>query len=216
MALKCEDREDRIFKFLYNNVDGMLRQYEVPGHLSDDRIRDEINLMVSDVNREIPSSIGDVTFDILLKEIGRHVRRRHGARGWPSIKILLTATSAALEEVKLDDDDIVTQPRNSHQINAERIKNGDAVPEAWIYGQNAAELIHQGLIEEHELNGCRVALFHLEKGQFGEVKALERRGEREKIHESALRSLTQQGDLIDSSKVKAATSGFDFEEKKAG
>ena len=66
MALKCEDREARIFKFLYNDVDGMLRQYEVPTHLSDVRVRDEINLMVGDVNREIPSSIGDASFDLLL------------------------------------------------------------------------------------------------------------------------------------------------------
>ena len=108
MSMTYEDRTRRIFDFLFAQADGLLRSYKKPEHLSDNRARDEINEMVEEINKDIPSSLGDASFDMLLKEVRSAVKRRHGASGWPTIKILTAATADALKEIdrKSDDQDV--------------------------------------------------------------------------------------------------------------
>ena len=110
---------------------------------------------------------------------------------------------------------LTPNPRTPHEINAARIKAGESVSEFWIYGQQAAELVHRGLVEEVELNRYRVAIFKTLERQYGEEYALDWRARKERIHEESARRVAGQDDLIDSDKVKAAADGFDFEEKKA-
>ncbi len=128
MSLTYEDRTRRIFDFLFDQADGLLRAYKKPDHLSDDRARAEIDEMVQEINKDIPSTVGDASFDILLRELRSAVKRRHGASGWPTIKVLTAATSDALEEIdKQSGDEDVEEVMLSHLSDWYR-KQGDCMP----------------------------------------------------------------------------------------
>lgn len=100
--MKCEDRERKIFDFLYSDQDGLLRRYTIPDYLNADRARDEINDMVSDLNGEIPANITESAFGLVLIATRKYVRRRHGGRGWPPVKIMIAAMDDALKAARTD------------------------------------------------------------------------------------------------------------------
>lgn len=95
-----EERTRMIFEFLWAQKDGLLRRYQAPDYLTDDRRRDEITDMVEDINGEIPSNIGEASMGILFGKIRKALRRRHGGRSWPAIKVLLACVSDGLQEIE--------------------------------------------------------------------------------------------------------------------
>ena len=82
-AMTYEQRKRAIFEFLYRDPGGLLHRYRLPEHLSDNAIRDEVNLLVEDINGIIPSDYTDADMRLLTPEINGAIRRRHGAQGWP-------------------------------------------------------------------------------------------------------------------------------------
>ena len=52
--LTYEQRKRAIFDFLYGKDGGLLRRYRTPEHMSDDALRNEVNMLVADVNRHVP------------------------------------------------------------------------------------------------------------------------------------------------------------------
>lgn len=149
MSLTCEDRTRRIFDFLFDQANGLLRAYKKPDHLSDDRARSEIDEMVQEINKDIPSTVGDASFDILLGEIRSAVKRRHGASGWPSIKVLTAATADGLKELdqKSGEED-VEEVMLSHLSDWYR-KHGDCMPGCGSPARTHA-LISRGVLSARE------------------------------------------------------------------
>jgi hypothetical protein len=113
--LDYTQRTTRIFDFLFSpdggDSGGLLRNYTAPEHLSADRQRTEINNLVEDLNSEMPSGLSDDKMDQILTALRKFVRRRHGARSWPTTKVLIAALSDALGEV-----DAYSGPQSEEEI----------------------------------------------------------------------------------------------------
>jgi len=93
--MNIDERKRLIFEFLFSET-GLLRRYAAPEMLSADRQRDEINDMVTDLNSEIPGHFTQTDLEHLFETLRVQVRRRHGTRSWPTIKVLLAALADAL------------------------------------------------------------------------------------------------------------------------
>jgi len=88
-----EERTATIFKWL---TEDLLGQYTRPTYLSDERSRAEITDMTELINADIPRTMTETGLPELLKGVGTALKRRHGSRQWPTVKLLLTALSDAL------------------------------------------------------------------------------------------------------------------------
>jgi hypothetical protein len=71
------------------------------------------------------------------------------------------------------------------EITARRIKAGESVGDAWLYGRNAVALLSLGGVSIDQLQSYRRALHFSEQSFYGEatVQALER--DRMRLHEAA-------------------------------
>ena len=88
-----EERKRQIFAWL---TEDLLGQYTRPTYLSDERSRSEITDMVELINSDIPRTTTETGLTELLRDTGTALKRRHGSRQWPTVKLLLTALSDAL------------------------------------------------------------------------------------------------------------------------
>ena len=91
--MKYEDRTRTIGSWLVK----LLKRYTPPTGMDDETLREEMQLIVSDINSRIPSQFEQIDLDQTLIKVDGHVRANHGARAWPSIKTFINAT---LEGVK--------------------------------------------------------------------------------------------------------------------
>ena len=149
MSLTYEERTSRIFNFLFSQADGLLRAYKKPDHLSDDRARAEIDEMVGEINKDIPSTVGDASFDILLKALRSAVKRRHGASGWPAIKVLTAATADALDELDKHKGDEDVEELMLSRLSDWYRKFGDCMPRCGTPSRTHA-LISRGVMSARE------------------------------------------------------------------
>lgn len=194
-GLNYEARTRAIFDFLYRDPDGILRRYRVPEHMGDDQLRAEVNDLVEDINRAIPSGYGEGEFRALMPKIHAEIRRRHGAQGWPSSRVFIAATEAAVEgvaaagAVKAEAKEI-----DPYEITARRMQAGEAVGEGYLYGREAVELIRRGLVDEATMRRYRSAAFLARKQAYGEAAALAWEAEGKDRHEDAKRAFYQRRD----------------------
>lgn len=173
-GMTYEQRKRAIFEFLYRDPGGLLHRYRLPDHLSDDAIRDEVNLLVEDINGLIPTGYTDADFKLLMPEINGAIRRRHGAQGWPPAKVFIAATEDAVEATSKKK--AAAEPTREFsldpfEIASRRMQAGEPVGEAYLWGRQSVELIAKGLVDQTTMEGYRNDAYEAHRAQYGEVCA---------------------------------------------
>jgi hypothetical protein len=174
-GMTYEQRKRAIFEFLYRDPGGLLHRYRLPEHLSDDAIRDEVNLLVEDINHLIPNETIEPDLRLLFPEINTALRRRHGAQGWPPAKVFIAATEDALEAAAKRA--AASKPARSvsldpFEIIAGKMRAKEPVGDTYFWGRQAVELIARGLVDQATMEGYRLGAFMARKEQYGEEEAV--------------------------------------------
>lgn len=196
-GMTYEQRKRAVFEFLYSKDGGLLRRYRAPEHLSDDAMRDEVNLLVEDINGLIPNETTDADLRLLFPEINAAIRRRHGAQGWPPAKIFIAATEDAVAEAakkKAANAPARSSSLDPYEITSARMRAGDTVPEAYLWGTQAVELIARGLVDQTTMEGYRLGAFTARKKQHGEEHAVRWEDEAKDRHIAAKEAYHQRKD----------------------
>lgn len=60
---------------------------------------------------------------------------------------------------------------DSYHINSQRMKNGEAVPEGYVFGREAVEMVRRGLMTMDVMRDYRSTWFFKMKDVYGEVEA---------------------------------------------
>lgn len=169
-GLTYEQRKRVIFEFLYRKEGGLLRRYKTPEHMNDDALRDEVNYLVEDINRQIPEDYAEVAMNSLMPEINNAIRRRHGATGWPPAKVFIAATDDAVEVVnkrRATAEPTEEFSLDPHKIAAKRMRTGEPVGESYLWGREAVALIATGLIDEQTMTDYRRGCFEAKREAYG-------------------------------------------------
>lgn len=187
-GLTYEQRKRAIFEFLYREPGGLLHRYRLPEHLSDDALRDEVNLLVEDINGLIPSGYTEADMRLLTPEINAEIRRRHGAHGWPPAKVFIAATEdaiAAAAQKKADAEPKREFTLDPVEIASRNMHDGEPVSESYLWGPCAIELIARGLIDEETMTSYRSGAFSARREQSGEDAAIRWEQDAKARHQSA-------------------------------
>lgn len=174
-GLTYEQRKRVIFEFLYRKEGGLLRRYKTPEHMNDDALRDEVNFLVEDINRQIPEDYAEVAMNSLMPEINNAIRRRHGATGWPPAKVFIAATDDAVEVInkrRATAEPTEEFSLDPYKIASRRMRTGEPVGESYLWGRQAVELIARGLVDQPTMEGYRLGAFMARKEHYGEEEAI--------------------------------------------
>jgi hypothetical protein len=174
-GLTYEQRKRAVFEFLYRKDGGLLRRYRAPEHLSDDAMRDEVNLLVEDINQLIPNEQTESDLRLLFAQINTAIRRRHGAQSWPPAKIFIATTEDAVVEAAKKKTASVpagTSSLDPYEIISAKMRAGEPVPEGYLWGREAVQLIARGLIDQTTMEGYRTGAFMARKDQYGAQAAI--------------------------------------------
>lgn len=210
-GLTYEQRKRAIFDFLYRDPGGVLHRYRLPEHLSDDAIRDEVNLLVEDINQLIPNGRTEDDFRLLLPEINTAIRRRHGAQGWPPAKIFIVATEdaiAATEKKKAATAPVVAKEIDPLQNVAAKMHAKEPVGEHYLWGRLAVDLLARGLVDHETMGAYRSGVFFARKKQYGEAAAIQWEAEAKARHEAAKDS-ARNSQQVDPDAVRQAQGDLD-------
>lgn len=165
-----EERTSAIGTLLRNTI---LPRFVRPVHLDDLNARRELSYMVDDLNAVWPT-VSATEFAAIGERLAKQVRQTVDGRTWPTIPRLLNA----LKAVKGVTPHRLSKPADAprarpFEFNAKRIKAKEPVGVDSLYGCDAIELMHQGLVTEIELEAYREQhLFRLVK-VYGEQRGLE-------------------------------------------
>lgn len=170
-GMTYEARKRGIFEWLYRTPGGLLHRYRMPEHLSDDAIRDEVNLLVEDVNKLIPNEYVEADLQALLIEVNSGVRRRHGAQGWPPARVLIAATEDAVQVVSAAKVKASSAPKPNDPLEAAagRMRRGEAVGDFYLWGRCAVEMLHRGLIGLPRIESYRDAVIARRRETYGDT-----------------------------------------------
>lgn len=105
-------------------------------------------------------------------------------RAWPTVQEIGAACSNVRKELRRD----VAVPSTAldiYELNANRMKSGEAVGEGYLYGKEAVEMIARGLIDQETMTKYRSAAFFARKKMHGEESALAWEAEAKQRHEDA-------------------------------
>ena len=148
--MKYEDRTRIIGSWLQQ----LLRRYTPPTGMDNETLKEEMILIVEDVNKHIPSQFNDDMFKGVLAKIDGQIRAIHGARTWPTIKTFITATQ---ESVKAYDVKELTSSvefsLNRFRMAEKRILAGDDVDDLYIRDTLSREqLLERGVVTMDHIN----------------------------------------------------------------
>ena len=117
-----------------NWLQAILKRYTPPSSMDRDTLGQELQLIVEDINNNIPSSYEKIDLEVTLKKIDGHVRQYQASRTWPTIKTFIMSTKAAVEEYSRNTEilKVISQSKlDPAVLMVKRIKSGDAIPD-WI------------------------------------------------------------------------------------
>lgn len=117
-----------------NWLQGILKRYTPPSSMDRDTLGQELQLIVEDINNNIPSSYEKIDLEVTLKKIDGHVRQYQASRTWPTIKTFIMSTKAAVDEYSRNTESLKVTSQSKLDaavLMVKRIKSGDAIPE-WI------------------------------------------------------------------------------------
>ena len=195
--LTYEQRKRAVFDFLYRKDGGLLRRYRAPEHLSDDAMRDEVNLLVEDINQLIPNEQTESDLRLLFQQINTAIRRRHGAQGWPPAKIFIAATEDAVAEAvkkKAASVPAGTSSLDPYEVTSAKMRAGEPVSEGYLWGREAVQMIARGLIEQITMESYRTGAFMARKDQYGAQAAVQWEDEAKLRHLAAKEAYRQRKD----------------------
>lgn len=172
-GMTYEARKRGIFEWLYRTPGGLLHRYRMPEHLSDDAIRDEVNLLVEDVNKLIPNEYVEADLQALLIEVNSGVRRRHGAQGWPPARVLIAATEDAVQVVSAAKVKASSAPKPNDPLEAAagRMRRGEAIGDFYLWGVCAVEMLHRGLVDQATIDRYRAGAIYSRRKVYGSAAA---------------------------------------------
>lgn len=134
-----------------------LKRYEAPSHLDKDASREEMLLMVEDINSECPTA-NEGGLKWLLDEAAKYVRKNQVSRRWPTINMFVKGIKENRDKIKkelLETSEEFSLQLNVFKINAQRIKKREPVDEKYVWGKYAELLIEKKLISETDLKPYR-------------------------------------------------------------
>ena len=134
-----------------NWLQGILKRYTPPSSMDRDTLGQELQLIVEDINNNIPSSFEKVDLEVVLKKIDGHVRQYQASRTWPTIKTFIMSTKTAVDEYSRNTESIKVTSQSkldSAILMVKRIKTGGAIPE-WIL--NPDSIYRQRLLLDTDL-----------------------------------------------------------------
>ena len=117
-----------------NWLQAILKRYTPPSSMDRDTLGQELQLIVEDINNNIPSSYEKIDLEVTLKKIDGHVRQYQASRTWPTIKTFIMSTKAAVDEYSRNTESLKVTSQSKLDaavLMVKRIKSGDAIPE-WI------------------------------------------------------------------------------------
>ena len=153
--MKYEERKKIVAKWLFD----FLKRYEAPPHLDKEASKEEMLLMVEDINSECPNT-NMSGLNLLLEEVSKYVRKNQSSRRWPTINMFVKALRENREKIKIEDLDVKVNDNfvlDPLKINARRIKSKDprGVHDYYIIGKGAEELLKNNLVTEADLEPFR-------------------------------------------------------------
>lgn len=134
-----------------NWLQGILKRYTPPSSMDRDTLGQELQLIVEDINNNIPSSFEKVDLEVVLKKIDGHVRQYQASRTWPTIKTFIMSTKTAVDEYSRNTESLKVTSQSkldSAILMVKRIKSGGAIPE-WIL--NPDSIYRQRLLLDTDL-----------------------------------------------------------------
>jgi hypothetical protein len=105
-------------------------------------------------------------------------------RAWPTVGEL-GATCSNARKARQGEPTLTTFTFDVHELNANRMKAGEAVGEGYLYGCEAVELIARGLVDRETMTRYRSAAFLSRKKMHGEESALAWEADAKQRHEDA-------------------------------
>jgi len=148
--MKYDDRTRIVGSWLQQ----LLRRYTPPTGMDNETLKDEMVLIVEDVNKHIPSQFNDDMFKGVLIRIDGQIRAIHGARTWPTIKTFINATQ---EGVKAYDVKQITDGTeftlDRFRLAEKRILAGEDVDELYIKDSlSRDQLLERGVVTMDDIN----------------------------------------------------------------
>lgn len=134
-----------------NWLQGILKRYTPPSGMDRDTLGQELQLIVEDINNNIPSSYEKVDLEVTLKKIDGHVRQYQASRTWPTIKTFIMSTKTAVDEYSRNTESLKVTSQSKLDagiLMVKRIKTGGAIPE-WIL--NPDSIYRQRLLLDTDL-----------------------------------------------------------------
>ena len=134
-----------------NWLQAILKRYTPPSSMDRDTLGQELQLIVEDINNNIPSSYEKIDLEVTLKKIDGHVRQYQASRTWPTIKTFIMSTKAAVEEYSRNTEilKVISQSKlDPAVLMVKRIKSGGAIPD-WIL--NPDSIYRQRLLLDTDL-----------------------------------------------------------------
>jgi hypothetical protein len=132
-------------------LQGILKRYTPPSSMDRDTLGQELQLIVEDINNNIPSSYEKVDLEVVLKKIDGHVRQYQASRTWPTIKTFIMSTKTAVDEYSRNTESLKVTSQSKLDaavLMVKRIKSGGAIPE-WIL--NPDSIYRQRLLLDTDL-----------------------------------------------------------------
>lgn len=148
--MKYDDRTRIVGSWLQQ----LLRRYTPPTGMDNETLKEEMVLIVEDVNKHIPSQFNDEMFKGVLIRIDGQIRAIHGARTWPTIKTFINATQ---EGVKAYDVKQITDGTeftlDRFRLAEKRILAGEDVDELYIKDSlSRDQLLERGVVTMDDIN----------------------------------------------------------------
>ena len=132
-------------------LQGILKRYTPPSSMDRDTLGQELQLIVEDINNNIPSSFEKVDLEVVLKKIDGHVRQYQASRTWPTIKTFIMSTKTAVDEYSRNTESLKVTSQSKLDaavLMVKRIKTGGAIPD-WIL--NPDSIYRQRLLLDTDL-----------------------------------------------------------------
>lgn len=118
--------------------------------------------------------------DSVLEQVAYQMK----TRAWPTVAEIGAACSNARKEARALGP-VPSVAMDIYELNANRMKAGEAVGECYLYGREAVEIIARGLIDEATMTKYRSAAFFARKKHQGEESALRWEADAKARHEDA-------------------------------
>jgi len=147
--MNYEERKRVISGWLFQT----LKRYEAPAHMDDAAMREEMVLMVEDINSEIPSKTNEGGLRYILEKAAEFVRKNQSSRRWPSISMFVKGIKENRGSMIEEHLSISQQPKDfdATYIMAKKISRGEPVGEYYITGNGRQLVLSTGLVNASDL-----------------------------------------------------------------